>query len=274
MAKTCDQIYAERRQRIEERRELLKENPEVYQRDFGEAFKNYLMRKYPEDLDPEDCDNKFHPLFMENFPESPEGLELAIKYSLNRAWDPDGGDPPSPSNSSSVRTIRHQDDRIWLNQIQKDSIINLPRYEHFGRFLIVEIDLSYPRREINADLKSLVNHETKELKITELKNGSHHELVERPEPRNRDSSYTYKPMEVWKMVEGKRGTFNKPESEILAQLAKELCESEGWNKTYGNFEDDPVSEERVKYKRRALKNSYERDKELYYGEPIFRGISK
>ncbi len=274
MAKTRDQIYAERRQRIEERRGFLKENPEVYLRDFDEAFKNYLMRKYPEDLDLEDCDNRFHPLFRENFPDSPEGRELAIKYSLQDAWDPDGDKPPSPVILSSVRAIRHQDDRIWLNQIQKDSIINLPPYKHFGRFLIVEIDLSYARREINADLKGLVDHETKELKITELKTGSHHELVERPQPRNRDSSFKYKKMEVWKMVEKKRGTFNEPENDILSRLAKELCESEGWNKTYGKFENDPVSDERVKVKRKALKTAYERDKELYYGEVIFRGISE
>jgi hypothetical protein len=274
MRKTPAQIYAERRQRIEERREFLIENLEVYQRDFDETFKNYLMRKYPEDLDPEDCDNKFHPLFRENFPESPEGLELAIKYSLNRAWDPDGDDPPSPSNFSSVRVIRRQDDRIWRNQIQKDSIINLPPYKYFGRFLIVEIDLSYPRREINTDIMAWVDQELKELKITELETGSHHELVERSEPRNRDISFKYKKMEVWKKVEKKRGIFNEPENEILSQLAKELCESEGWDESYGKFGDDPDTEERVKIKCKALKNAYERDKELYYGEDIFRGVSK
>jgi hypothetical protein len=268
MAKTLDQIYAERRQKIEERRKYLIENPEGYRRDFDKAFKKYLMTGYPEGLDPEDCDNRFHPLFREDFPDSPEGLKLAIKYRLQRAWDPDGDDPPSPSNLSSVRVIRCQDDRIWPNQIRKDSIINLAPYNLFGRFLILEIDLSYPRREINADVKAWVDQETKELKIS----GPHHELVERPEPRNRDSSFEYKKMEVWKMVEEKRGTLNKPESEILAQLAKELCESEGWDESYGKFEDDPDSEGRVIAKRKALKNAYERDGELYYGEVIFRGI--
>ena len=139
-----------------------------------------------------------------------------------------------------------------------------------GRFLIVEIDLSNPRRQIEADIMGLVDIHRKKLKTS----GSHHELVPIPEPRDRESRYTYKKMEAWGMVEEKRLTFNKPESEILSQLAKELCESEGWDKTYGKFEDDPVSDERVKYKRRALKNSYERDKELYYGRVIFRGISK
>src|SRR5208283_4631203 len=123
----------------------------------------------------------------EGFNWSPEGRELAIKYSLQDAWDPDGDDPPSPVILSPVRIIRRQDDRIWRNQMQKDSIINLklPHYNYFGRFLIVEIDLSYPSREINAALKACVDFETKELKITELKTGSHHELIERPEPRDR-----------------------------------------------------------------------------------------
>lgn len=123
MAKTIDQIYAERRQIIEERRKFLIEYPEVYQKDFDEAFKKYLVR---EKLDPEDSDNRFDPHFREDFTWSPEGRELAIKYSLNRAWDPEGDKPPSPVVLSSVRVIRRQDDRIWLNQIRKDSIINLP----------------------------------------------------------------------------------------------------------------------------------------------------
>lgn len=271
MAKTDAQIEADRKQKIEARRRYLIENPEAYQRDFDEAFKNYLTKRYPElGLDPEDCDNRFDPHYREDFTWSPEGRELAIKYSLDRAWDPDGEDPPSPSNFSSVRVIRSQDDRIWPNQIREDSIIKLAPSKTFGRFLIVEIDLSYPRREINADLKAWVDHETKELKIT----GPRHELVKRPDPRHRDSSYSYKPMEVWKLVEKKRETDNKSESKILSQLAKELCELEGWDKSYGAFEDDLDTEERVKAKRKALKTAYERDKELYYGETVFRGISE
>ena len=269
MAKTHAQIEKERKQKVEKRRKYLIENPGVYQKDFDEAFKRYLARKYP-GLDYEDRENRFDPDFRENFTWSPEGRELALKYSLNRAWNPDGDAPPSPVILSSTRPIRCQDDRIWSNQIQKDTIINLSPYKVFGRFLIAEIDLSYPRRKINADIMAQVDHHRKKLKIS----GPHHLLVDRREPRGRDNSYTYKPMEVWKMVEEKRGTFNKPESKILPQLARELCESEGWNITYGKFEDDPVSDERVKYKRRALKNSYERDKELYYGRVIFRGISK
>ena len=267
MAKTRDQIYAERRQRIEERREYLEKYPAVYQKDYDETFKTYLSRK---GLDPENCDTRFDPDFREEFTWSPEGRELAIKYSLDRAWDPDGDAPPSPVILSAARNIRCQDDRIWLNQIQRDSIINLPPHKVFGRFLIAEIDLSKRRMEIKADIMALVDIHRKRVKIS----GSYHELVSLPEPRDRESSYTYKKMEVWRMVEEKRGTSSKPESEILSQLARGLCESEGWDETYGKFEDDPDSEERLKVKRKALINAYERDKELYYGEVIFRGISE
>ena len=269
MAKTHAQIEAERKRKIEERRKYLIENPGVYQRDFDEAFKRYLKRKYPyPELDPEDCDNRFDTHFREGFPWSPEGRELSLKYSLNRVWDPDGDSPPSPVILSAARDIRCQDDRIWLNQIQEDSIINLPPDKVFGRFLIAEIDLSKRRMEIKADIMALVDIHRKKLKIS----GSHHELVSLPEPRDRDSSFTYEKMEVWKMIEKKRENFNKSENEILSQLAKKLCESKGWDETYGKFEDDPDSEERVIVKRKALKNAYERDKELYYGEVIFRGI--
>jgi hypothetical protein len=272
MAKTTDQIYAERRQRVEERRKFLVECPEVYRRDFDEIFKPFLTKTcIGKGLDPEDCDKRFDPRLWEDFVNSPEGTELALQYSFQEAWDPYGDELPSPSIISSVRKIWHQDDRIGRNQIRKGSISVSP-YKHFGRFLIVEIDLSFSRREIKADIMAWVDHELKELKITELKTGSHHELIERPEPRARDSSYIFNPMEVWKMVEEKRGISKMPESKILSRLAREICEAEGWNKAYGKFEDDPVSEERVKYKRRALKNSYERDKELYYGRAIFRGI--
>jgi len=267
MAKTHAQIEKERKQKIEERRECLEKYPAVYRRDYDAALKTFLTGK---GLDPEDCDNRFDPDYREKFTWSPEGRKLAINYSLNRAWDPDGDRPPSPVILSAARSIRSQDDRIWSNQIREDSIINLPPDRAFGRFLIVEIDLRKPKRQIEADIMGLVDYKKKKLKDTDF----HHELVSPPETRDRESSFTYKKMEVWKMVEEKRRTFNKPESEILSQLAKELCESEEWDKTYGKFEEDPDTEERVKVKRKALKTAYERDKELYYGEVIFRGITE
>jgi hypothetical protein len=270
MAKTHAQIKGERKRKIEERRKLLIENPDVYQRDFDEAFKKYLMREYPDDIDFEGFVDKFAAHFREEFPWSQEGRELAIKYSLNRAWDPYGDDIPCPTILSSVMAIRCQDDKICPDKIKKDSIVDLPSEKVFGRFLLVEIDLSKPKREIEADIMGLVDFERKKLKV----NGSHHELVSPPEPRDRASSFTYKKMEVWKMVDEKRRTLNKPESEILWRIAKELCELEGWDKTNEKFEDDPDSEERMIVKHKALKTAYERDKELYYGEVIFRGISE
>ena len=182
MAKTHAQIKKERKQKVEKRRKYLIENPDVYQKDFDEAFKKYLMRKYPEDLDFEDFVDRFDSHFREEFPWSQEGRELAIKYSLNRAWDPNGDDLPCPAILSSVRVIRCQDDKIWPEQIKKDSIVDLPPERVFGRFLIVEIDLrSKPRREIEADIMGLVDLERKKLKV----NGSHQELVSPPEPRDR-----------------------------------------------------------------------------------------
>ena len=96
MRKTRDPIDAERKKKMKERRKYLIENLEVYQWDFDEAFKWYLTRKYPTGLDAEDCDNRFDPHFREEFTWSPEGRELAIKYSLERAWD------PSPRNSAAL----------------------------------------------------------------------------------------------------------------------------------------------------------------------------
>lgn len=262
MAKTTDQIYAERRQKIEERQKYLTENRELYQRDFDEAFKKYLMT---EGLDPKNDGNRFDPQYRKDFADSIEGRELAIKYNLQHAWDPDGEAPPSPAMVSSVRVIRCQDDRIWLNQIREDSIIDLPPYEVFGRFLIAEIDLSYPRREIKADIMDHVDQKIKKLKI----NGRHRELVERPEPRDRDSSFSFGKMEVWKMVEKERQTQDEEEKTILWRIATDKTseaktdsfDEKEWNREVRRFYD-------------ALINSYERDKELYYGEPIFRGISK
>jgi hypothetical protein len=47
MARTHAQNEAERKQKIEERQKYLMENRGVYQRDFDEAFQEYLMREYP-----------------------------------------------------------------------------------------------------------------------------------------------------------------------------------------------------------------------------------
>jgi hypothetical protein len=129
----------------------LMENREVYQRDFDEAFQEYLMREYPE-LDSEDCDNRFDPYYREGFIGgwSQEAIDLSFEYSLVHVWDPDGDEPPYPVVYNAVRKIRCQDDRIWLNQIKKDRIVNLSPSKLFGRLLIGAIDLSKPRRQIHS----------------------------------------------------------------------------------------------------------------------------
>lgn len=254
MAKTHAQIKAERKRKIEERRKLLIENPDVYQKDFDEAFKKYLMRKYPDDLDFEGFVDKFAAHFREEFPWSQEGRELAIKYSLNRAWDPYGDDIPCPAILSSVMVIRCQDDRICPDKIKKDSIVDLPSEKVFGKFLIVEIDLSKPKREIEADIMGLVDFERKKLKVT----GSYQELVLPPEPKDRESSYTYKKMEVWGLVEKERQANDEKERTILWRLATaktsdatDSFDEKKWN-----------SEVRKNYD--ALSNAYDRDKKIYY----------
>jgi hypothetical protein len=254
MAKTHAQIEAERKQKIEERQKYLLENREVYQRDFDEAFQQYLIREYPE-LDPENCDNRFNPHLKEEFTRGwpQEAKDLSLKYSLVPVWDPDGEEPPYPVTWNVVREIRCQDDRIWLNQIKKDSIINLPPTKVFGRFLIVEIDLSRPRSQIKANLMGLVDARRKQVKIS----GSHHELVVPPEPKNKESSYTYKKVEVWKMVEEEREGFEEEHNKILSRLAKKHC---------GLSEEDADFDDRVKAEYKALKNAYVRDKKIYYGK--------
>ena len=212
MRKTTEQICAERRQEIDERRKYLTENPEIYRRDYDEAVKNYLTSRYTElGLDPEDCDNRFDPKLREEFAWSPKGRELAIKYSYNCAWDPGGDKPPSPVVLSSIRVIRCQDDRILLNQIQKDSIINLAPYNVFVRFLILEIDLTYPSSEIKADIMAWVDDHWKDLETF----GFDRKLIERPKPRNRGASFKYKKMEVWEMIENERQSHSGPPEDDL-----------------------------------------------------------
>ena len=187
MAKGSKQIEAEHKQRMAERRKYLQENPEVYQRDFDEAFKKYLAREFPE-LDPQDCDNRFDPYlrkgFIENWPE--EAQWLFLKYHLGSVWDPDGDEEPFPGAVQAARAIRGQNAKIYLKQIQKHSIINLPPHKVFGRFLIAEIDLSKPRAQIKADIMAIVDLHRKKVKIS----GSYRELVSPPEPRDKELSYT------------------------------------------------------------------------------------
>ena len=263
MAKTHKQLEEERRQRLEERRKILMEFPQVYQQDFDKAFKKYLQRAFPE-VDSEDCDVLFDPGLREGFltgwPE--EAQELSRTYNLLPVWDPDGDEPPEPVQEVAARYIRCQDDRIWAKQITPDSIVNLPPHKVLGRFLLMEIDLRKPRREIAASVMAIVDQKKKKLKIS----GRQRELVKIPEPRDRDSSFNFPNMEVFKLVEDHRNKTTLSDSAILTALARELCQKEGWDTTYGDFNDDPDTEDRIKTKRKALKNAYDRDRKLYFGE--------
>jgi hypothetical protein len=257
MAKTHRQLEVERRQRLEERRKILLEFPEVYQRDFDAAFKKYLQRISPE-FDPDDRNVLVEPSIREDFligwPE--EAQELSRKYNLVPVWDPSGDDPPEPVEGSPARVIRCQDDRIWAKQITPDSIVNLPPHKVLGRFLLVEIDLSKPRREIEASLMAIVGQKRKRLQVS----GSHRELVDIPEPKNPGDKHTFNKMTVWQMVEQERRTFEEDEKELLWSLAKaktletvDTRDERKWS-----------NEERRHYE--ALKSAFYRDKKIYFGD--------
>ena len=168
MAKTNEQLEAERIQRIEERRQLLMKFPEVYRRDFDKAFHRYLQRAFPE-VDPNDCDVLFDPDlrkgFITGWPE--EAQELSRTYHLVPVWDPDGEAPPDPGEEGAARYIRCQDEQIRAKQITSDSISNLPPHKVLGRFLLAEIDLKKPRREIAASFMALVDQKRKHLQVSE-----------------------------------------------------------------------------------------------------------
>jgi hypothetical protein len=121
---------------------------------------------------------------------------LSFEYNLVHVWDPDGDEPPYPAPWNAARIIRCQDERFLLNQNKKNIIINLPPYKVFGKFLIVEINLSKSKRQIATDIMSMLNFHKQKIKIL----CSQRELFPPPEPRDKDSSYTYNKMEVWKMV--------------------------------------------------------------------------
>jgi hypothetical protein len=251
MGKTHRQLEAERRQRLEERREFLMELPEVYQRDFDAAFRKYLRRTFPE-VDPEDCDVLFDPDLREGFlTEWPaEAQELSRTYHLVPVWDPDGDEPPEPVEESAARYIRCQDDRIWAKQITPDSILNLTPHKVTGRFLLVEIDLSKPRREIEATVKVIVDQKRKHLLVS----GSHRELIDIPEHRNTANRHTFNKMTVWQMVEQDSRKPEEDEREILWRLAK----AKTLETTETSDEIKWRNEERRFYD--ALINAYNRDK--------------
>ncbi|MEM2890710.1 MAG: hypothetical protein QW358_05185 [Candidatus Hadarchaeum sp.] len=263
MAKTHRQVEEGILEKLEKRRKFLMEFPEVYQCDFDAAFKKYLQRIFP-DVDLEDCDLLFDPFYRESFcsdwPE--EALVLSEKYNLLQVWDPDGEAPPEPVEGCAARIIRCQEERIGAKQMTRSSIVNLPPHKTFGRFLLMEIDLSQPRREIEAKVIAIVDQKKKKLEIS----GDTRELVRSPAPRDRSGSFLFREMEIFKMVHLRMRESRLTENAILTAIAKEMCMDEGWDRTYGDFHDDPDSVDRVTAKRKAIKNSYERDKKLYFGK--------
>lgn len=252
MAKTQQQIEEERKQRLAERKQILLEYPEVYKRSFDKALKKYLQRRFPEVKD-----DPVDPFIKESFLTSrpKEAQELCLKYNLAEVWDPYGDKEPVPFEYPAARYIRCQDYPIRATQMNLDSIKDLPPEKTTGRYLLVEIDLQKPWREIKADVKMVVEEWRHILEIS----GNHWEFKKPPEPRQRSFSSGYKKMEVWGMVEKERNHPEENEKEILWRLAK--------IKTFETAEpNDRVKwqkEERRHYD--ALKTAFFRDKVIYFG---------
>jgi hypothetical protein len=83
-------------------------------------------------------------------------------------------------------------------------------------------------------------------------------------------------MEVWKMALEERKNKNELEGDILIRIAQKQCLMEGltplytYGEPYSKIEEkDPIYQERKNEIKKALKNSYERDKRLYYGSGLF-----
>jgi hypothetical protein len=217
MAKTHQQLEEERRERLEERRRILIAFPGMYQRDFDGAFKKYLQRTFPV-VDQEDCDVLFDPFlrksFVEGWPE--EAQELSQKYHLMPVWDPDGDQLPRPFIENPAIVRRRQNERFWPEQIEPEILPDLPPYDTHGRFLLIEVDLSKPWREIKASLTAIIAAEKKHLQVS----GAYHEYVDIPEPKNTADKHNYEKMKVWEMVEQEGRTSEDDEKKILWRLAK------------------------------------------------------
>jgi hypothetical protein len=270
MAKTYKQLEAERRQRLEARQKFLMEFPEVYQKDFDMAFKSYLQREFPE-IDVSDCDLLFNPLwrrgFLESLPE--EAWELCQRYHLLRVWDPDGDKTPQPVSENPVRPLHRQDERTWLDRVRpEEGVICIDPFKTQGRFLLVEVDLNKPRREIAASFDSLIEAERmKLLTYHKKRDETVYEFIPPKEPRDRSEACNYPEMEVFMLVEkAKMADPTKQLSKIFTKLAKERYKKEGWDKHYGDDLYDPPDVDRITGIRKALKNAYERDRKLYFGE--------
>jgi hypothetical protein len=247
--KNKHEIEADNKRFLEERQQALMQNPEQYMRDFAEALRQFLTQHYPE-LDPDD--QEIQEALKENFIWTTESMALARQYNLGVPWDPTGEEPPTPAITPACREIRCQETAISQNEIRTGQI-NLGRPKVSGRYLILEIDLDKPTNLIEDCVMHHVANRKKKVKVS----ASHAEVIKVPEPRVRNSSFTYAKMQVWKMVEEERSSMIEKESEILWRLAKKHC---------GLSQEDEDYDDRVKVEYKAIKNAYLRDKKLYYGD--------
>lgn len=156
--KTKAQHERDRTKWLRYRQNLIKTSS-VYREDFNKAYKGYLIQNYP-GIDLEDCDLWMHPDEKENFVTgwSEEAYQLAEKWNLLHPWDPEGDEPPWPSNKPIGKIIARLKKQIDLEQIRNHHI-NLPPYSPSpNRFLLLEIDLHHTKKDIRTWFDHVLDH--------------------------------------------------------------------------------------------------------------------
>lgn len=264
----CKRLEAERRRRLEKRQKILTQYPEVYRQDFDKEFKNWLAcnregleKFFGDNLDDPALAPKLRQAFVSQW--SREQLKLCRKYHLARVWDPYGEKLPQPASENPVRPLHRQEERVWLEQIDpEEGTISILPYATEGRFLLIEVDLHKPLRELEAGFKALVNEERMQIEVSKINHKTFRwESVPPVEPRDRGATCIYPEMEVFDLVNRElQHDSSKRVSTILSELAKEEAKKKGIDESDFNFDD--VCKKAYK----ALKNAYERDNRLYFGE--------
>ncbi|MBW1953786.1 MAG: hypothetical protein JRI66_12035 [Deltaproteobacteria bacterium] len=127
---------------------------------------------------------------------------------------------------------------------------------------MLEVDLSKPRREIEASFRALVHEERMMIQLVgKIKRTASYQSVPPVEPRDRGSVCIYPEMEVFNLVEREiQNNPSKSVTKVLTGLAIQELKKEGVDESHSEFDD------LLKRKRKALKNAYKRDEKLYFGD--------
>ncbi len=185
--KTPAQMEEERLRKLTFHQKSISQNP-AYRREFIEAFRNYLVKKYPGHAPEPFMDDREERI---SFTQSwcPEAFDLTLKWKLQVPWDPDDVEPPHPGLMPPGRIVNCQVNPLASEQIREGRIeLSKPRIEEVGeryfnfrvlerdldlvvrrekskrllespecRYLLLEIDLHNPKKEIRHWLNRVVD---------------------------------------------------------------------------------------------------------------------